>query len=445
LESFESIVRSNIAKIKTELDDLDIESMARETGIIQRQERKLSAGNFLLALLALSAGCAPTLEKIAVVVKLIINDSYSKQAVFKRVDKGIDKFLGRVVAQVFTDLTNRSDRMGLLSSFNRVLLQDSTTLKLPVHFSEAFPGSANQKQKSSQSSMKIQLISELFSGRILQLSLSGFTRNDQAASGDILSVASEGDLVLRDLGYFVPKNFKLMIERGIFFLSRYHRGTSLIEPDTGQPINLCKKLRKLDKLDINVQLGVKHRVPVRLVCSRAPEAVANERRRKAKATAKKDKRYPPTKDGLFLMGWSIYITNVGTDVWNCEDFTSIYRLRWRIEIIFKAWKSHLKITELNFASEPMLRLSIMTKLLFCAMTHHTCTFLERFSPDSMQVSLLRVARIFSDCATLIAAMVLNILPEEYLLHVFRCSSFYEHRTDRKNFGLLLIETGGSLG
>ncbi len=444
METFEAAVRSNIAKVKTKLDHLDIEAVARETGIIQRTERKLSANQFLLALLALSTGRAPTLERIAAVVQLIIGESFSKQAVSKRIGHGIDQFLGRIVAGLFSELKSRSDQKGLFSAFNRVLLQDSTTLKLPDRFRDSFPGSANQS-KHTQSSMKIQLVSDLLGDRIVQLSISGFTRNDQAASGDILSVAREGDLILRDLGYFVTWNFKLMNERRIFFLSRWHRGTTLIDPETGEPIDLCKKLRKHGELDINVLLGKKHRVAARLVCSRVPDSVANERRRKAKAVAKKDKRYAPTKEALFLMGWSIFVTNVGPDVWSREDFQPVYRLRWRIEIIFKAWKSHLRIAELNFASEPMLRLCVMTKLLFCALTHYACAALERLSPNTMQVSLLRMARILNECATLIAATVLGIPPAEFLSHLIRSHAFYEHRTDRNNFNQLLANLGYSLG
>jgi len=444
LKTFEATVRGNIAKVKTELGNLDVEAIARETGIIQRTERKLSAHHFLLALPALSTGRAPTLERIAAVVQLIIGDSFSKQAVSKRIGCGIDQFLGHVVTRLFSDLKDRSDKRGLFAAFNRVLLQDSTTLKLPDRFRGSFPGSANQS-KRTQSSMKIQLVSDLLGDRILQLSISGFTRNDQAASGDILSVARAGDLILRDLGYFVTWNFKLMIERGIFFLSRWHRGTTLIDPETDEPIDLHKRLRRHGALDINVLLGKKHRVAVRLVCSRVPDSVANERRRKAKAVAKKDKRYAPTKETLFLMGWSIFVTNVGPEVWKCEDFRPVYRLRWRIEIIFKAWKSHLKIAELNFAFEPMLRLCVMTKLLFCALVHYACAALERLSPDAMQVSLLRMARILNDCAMLIAATVLDIPPAEFLSHLIRSHAFYEHRADRNNFNQLLANLGHSLG
>lgn len=146
-----------------------------------------------------------------------------------------------------------------------------------------------------------------------------------------------------------------------------------------------------------------------------------------------------------VTGWSIFVTNVGPDVWSHKDFQSVYRLRWRIEIIFKAWKSHLKIAELNFASEPMLRLCIMTKLLFCALTHHACAALERLAPDAMQVSLQRMARILNECATLIAAAVLDIPPDELLSHLIRSHAFYERRKDRDHFGQLLANMGLSLG
>lgn len=299
METFEAAVRSNIAKVKTKLDHLDIEAVAREAGILQRTERKLSANHFLLALLALSTGRAPTLERIAAVVQLIIGDSFSKQAVSKRIGLGIDQFLGRIVAGLFSELKSRSDKKGLFAAFNRVLLQDSTTLKLPDRFRDSFPGSANQS-KRTQSSMKIQLVSDLLGDRIVQLSISGFTRNDQAASGDILSVARAGDLILRDLGYFVTGNFKLMNERGIFFLSRWHRGTTLIDPETGEPIDLCKKLRKHGELDINVLLGKKHRVVARLVCSRlgSQRAPAESQGRSQKGQEVRAHERSPLPDGM---------------------------------------------------------------------------------------------------------------------------------------------------
>jgi len=433
VENFEPVIRENIAKIKTELEQLDTETIARQAGFLQRTERKLSVNNLLLALLALSTGVAPTLERIAAVSRLILGESYSKQALSKRINSGVDEFLAQVISRIFSDVKGRSVKGGAFASFNRVLLHDSTTIKLPGRFHSAFKGNSN-RTKRKLALMKIQLVSDLLSERILHLSLSGFTRNDQAASGDIFSVARAGDLVLRDLGYFVVKSFKLMIDRNIFFLSRCRGGVMLLDPQTDKRIDLRKVLKKQGALDMDVLLSSTEKVPVRLVCCPVPEAVANERRRKAKTN--RDKRHTPSKESLFLMGWSIFVTNVGRDVWNSKDFQPIYRLRWRIEIIFKAWKSHLKITELNVANEMMLRLSIMTKLLFCALTHHVCFALEILSPATLHVSLLRMARIFADCAILIAAIVLDVSPAELLSYLIKSHGFYERRSDRKNFSQL---------
>ncbi len=439
MKSFEALVKKNVAEVRNNLGHYDFTSIAKETGVVQRCERKLSICHFLLALLALSTGCSPTMERIAEVVRLIIRQSYSKQAVSKRIGHRIDTFLIRAVALLFGRMAADSCKKGIFTTFNRVLIQDSTTLPLPERFHNIFPGNANHTGKTF-SLLKIQLISELFSSDIHHLSLSGFRRNDQAASKDILSAARKGDLVLRDLGYFVLKNFTVMIERGIFFLSKYRRETKLFSMETGKALNLCELLCKYGKLDIPVLLGKSHKVPVRLVCIPVPDAVANERRRKARATARKDKRYPPSKETLFLMGWSIFVTNVGKDIWTSDDIQHVYRLRWRIEIIFKAWKSHLKINELNLASERMLKLSIMIKLLFCALTHRVWHALQMAAPEALQVSILRTARALSNCAALFTTMILNISPGQYLAHILQSSIFYERRTDRKNFCQLLAES-----
>lgn len=432
--NLESVVRSNLAKVRAGLDQLDAEAIARETGLQQRSERKLSASNFLLALLALSAGCAPTLERIASVSRLILDDSYSKQALSKRIGPEIDQFLGQAAARVFADVRSRSVKSGMFSSFNRVLLHDSTTVGLPGRFHSSFKGSSNGT-RHKLALLKIQLVSDLLDGRIVHLAISGFTRNDQAASGDVFSVARAGDLVLRDLGYFVVASFKRMVEHGIFFLSRCRSDVDLIDPLTGKRIDLRKKLKKHGALDMDVLLSSKCKVPVRLVCRRVPDAVANERRRKARKN--RDKRHVPSQKSLFLMGWSLFISNVDRDVWSNRDFQPVYRLRWRIETVFKAWKSHLKITELNFANETMLRLSIMTKLLFCALVHCACAALNALSPDTLQVSLLRVARVMADCPMVIASAMLGIPPDDLLSHFLKSHAFYEKRPDRKNFQQLV--------
>ena len=46
----------------------------------------------------------------------------------------------------------------------------------------------------------------------------------------------------------------------------------------------------------------------------------------------------PSAAVLELMGWTIFLTNLGPEV-SFSALLETYELRWRIEVIFKAWKS----------------------------------------------------------------------------------------------------------
>src|SRR5207248_8291456 len=116
----------------------------------------------------------------------------------------------------------------------------------------------------------------------IDFGLSAYTRNDQAASGDILPALQAGDLVLRDLGYFSSHVLGEMSEAGAFFLSRLRYGVSLHDPSSGRPLALLRLLRPGRSLDLSVALGP-DRLPVRVLALPLPVAEANARRRHARA------------------------------------------------------------------------------------------------------------------------------------------------------------------
>jgi hypothetical protein len=49
---------------------------------------------------------------------------------------------------------------------------------------------------------------------------------------------------------------------------------------------------------------------------------------------------------LQLLGWQWFILNVPVTVGDTPNVAQVYTLRWRIEIISKAWKSPFNLTEL---------------------------------------------------------------------------------------------------
>ena len=429
------VLAENLQHIRSQLTRLDSQHLARRCGFLKRTPRKIPLTAFLLGLVALSAEVALTLERIAAVIGLAADLSYSKQALHKRLNASVERFLAQVATALFGQLAGDTRVKGWLQPFRRVLLHDSTVEELPDHLANLFPGSGNQRNRK-QASLKIQIIADLLRGTLLHCSLSGFTRNDQTASPDILGVARPGDLILRDLGYFTRTVLAALQARGASFLSRFqHR--MLVYDLQGRQLDLVRELKTHGRLDRDLLVGAVEQFRVRLVALPVPEALANERRRKARAN--QDGPYPPTRERLQLLGWNIFLTNVSRTLWPPQAVACLYRLRWRIEMIFKAWKSHLGLRQFNAHSAGLLRLSVMIKLLFCALVYRFCNALELLGDGRRHVSLLRLARIIGQSACLLAAAIVRLAPEQWLEYHLSRHLFYEQRKDRKNFFELLAQ------
>jgi hypothetical protein len=345
-----------------------------------------------------------------------------------------------VAAALFAQLVAPLKRRGWFGAFGRVLLHDSTIEPLPEKLARAFPGPANGR-KARHASLKLQVICDLLHGQVLSLSLAGFTRNDQRASPDILKYLRAGDLVIRDLGYFVLKVLEQIALAGAFFLSRYRHGVNLYDL-SGKPLHLAAKLRRNLIWDGPVLVGAE-KFPLRLVAQPVPEPVANRRRRQARRN--RDRRLHPSQEHLFLLGWNIFLTNVPDSIWPATVLAPVYRVRWRIEVIFKAWKSHLGFRQLNCRTADLVRLSAMTKLLFCIAVYRLCDAIELLGDQPSHPSLLRLARILGQCACWFAASLLGISLQQWIGWHLSQHAFYERRKDRKNFYQVLAGSGLCLG
>ena len=423
------VLKTLFQQVRPLLDQLPSEALARSSGFLRRSPRKLPIPDLLAALVALGSEAMLSLERMAAVMARAANISYSKQALHQRLSGNLEAFLTGIAASLFQHTAAVTNQSGWLTGFPRVLLQDSTTEPVPAHLAKAFPGSRSQRRKSG-GNVKLQFITDLIGASVLHWSLSGFTRNDQAAAGDILQHVRPGDLVLRDLGYFSLQVFRRLDQAGAFFLSRCRHGLNLHAPGTGRKLDWVRQLKAQPHFDGQVLVG-EERVLLRLVAEPVSAALANERRRRARQN--RDQRLKPSPERLFLLGWNIFLTNVPATTWPPKALFWVYRLRWRIELVFKAWKSHLRFVQFSQRNEIMVRLSILTKLLFCLLVARFSDTLESRCGPQRQVSLLRVARILGQGACLFAAAVLQITPEQWLAHQIQNDIFYEQRPDRKNF------------
>jgi len=435
-------LQQQLPVILSKLQDLDVETLARQSGFLERSPRKIPILPFLQGLLAVAAETHLTLEHTASVIGLAAHTTYSKQALSDRLCHPIESFLAQVITALFGQLSPSVPTSQVFASFDRVLVQDSTVETLPKHLAKLFPAAGNQ-HGNDYAALKIQWICDLKHSAVEHVSLSGFTRNDQAAAPDILEVARGGDLVIRDLGYLTTPVLAQFVDQHISFLTRHRHGINLYDPQSGKPLDLETELKTCGSLDRPLLLGPE-RVPVRLMALPVPEEVANLRRYRAKASARRRRRSFPSAAHLFLMGWNLFLTNVSSSTWPPKTLIAVYRLRWRIEIIFKTWKSHLGLRQLNCRTEGLLQLSVMTKLLFCVTVCQLCDVLELHCAADEHVSLLRLGHILGQCACWFSAAVLGISVSQWVEFCLTRHTLYEKRNDRKNYYQLLSKVKGTL-
>jgi len=199
--------------------------------------------------------------------------------------------------------------------------------------------------------------------------------NDQSYAFDILKIAKAGDLVIRDLGYLVIDSLIALMKGGIFFISRLSSHIHVYD-NQGVKLDLLKILKKgfrrnVESMDLNVMIS-KKRIPVRLIVLRTPKKIALKRIDKAK----NDRHSKSNHNSNYydLLNYTILITNIPIEVLNPKQLFYVYGFRWRIECIFKCWKSHMNLQSLftdkqyNNPSKPYILLLLM--LGWISLTHN---------------------------------------------------------------------------
>jgi hypothetical protein len=350
--------------------NFDIEKLAHELGLYQRAFRKVSPMVFVFGLCRGTFNSFPSANIIAGTIAAITGICVSKQALLKRFPHApafLHQLLKIVIAYPLKLDPDHLDH--LFSMFANVRLLDSSAIKLHPSFVNFFPGARNQTGQQS-ATMKIQLCYNLTSGILDAIYLSPYTRNDQKASVDIFTIAKPNDLVIRDLGYFSLDVLGKMVLDGIYFITRLRPGVLIFNPDFS-PVDLLKMLKKHDGIfDQNLILGAKQKLLLRLIAIPLPPEEA--RKRRAKAKKDRNAKANHSEDYYELLRWTILVTNVPSSTLSSEMIHTIYLIRWKIEIIFKIWKSFLLVAELpNKSNISYLKCVIYAKLILLVLFNHT--------------------------------------------------------------------------
>jgi len=369
--------------------------LARSSGFYKRSPRKINVCSLLVAICSEATKGSPSCNDLAASIESSHpGQGPSRQAVHQRMGEPLQAFVHALLENLIAGsisgasafASNSEDHKRDFANYKRVLVQDSTIIKLPEHLFKEFSGVSNTHSKVCNA--RVQATYDLVAQRLINFSIDPYSKNDRAAAPELLIEA--GDLVLRDRGYLLANEIQRHLQADADCIYRHKTGTIYLDPASGKPIDLPKMLRENGNLDIPVLLNNKERTPIRLVSAPVDEETANLRRMRAR---KETHGHNPSKAVLELMDWTILITTITRQKADFRTLLAIYGLRWRIEVIFKAWKSHLSFGHLHRVSKNQMLILLKARLFLITCSTNIlhraleCSLIRKYQ---RQISLLKL-------------------------------------------------------
>lgn len=333
-------------------DEVFLTQAAIQSGWLKRSPRKITPASLFDAVCFEASHGSASFNDVA----SRIHTLPSKQAVARRMNKPALLFFEQCLAALIDHKTSASKLPPWLGCYQRVLLQDSTVLKLPAWLFDVFSGVSNGA--TTVCNARVQAVYDIKSRRFLDFSIDAYSKNDLLCAPELK--LQKGDLVLRDRGYLYLDEIQRHLDAGAHCIYRHKTGTLYLDADTLQPIDLLALLRKSGSLDLRLRLNNKAQTPVRLLSAPVSQETASLRRMKAK---KETRGHAPSEAVLALMDWTIFITTITDPQADFKTVLATYGLRWRVEVLFKSWKSHLHFDLIHRVSETQLRILLTARLL----------------------------------------------------------------------------------
>lgn len=311
----------------------DLDALARETRFVIRESNKMDGSTFLQTLSGAVASGLASHNQIAMGLSQRTGEVISSQAVHRRFSEASTAFLTAVMNRLFGQRFSSEFSDGNLAMIRRILVEDSSVQTMPKANADLFPAHGNRH--GTTAGVKIDFAYDLLSGEVVSHTLEAATEQDKTIGKEFVSMVREGDLVLRDMGYFSLAEFVEIERRGAYWLTRVPLTLGL-RSDTGESLERLLQGHCGNVIDIPVKAG-EAGMSCRLVAIRAAGTVACKRRKQRRKEAKA-KGVEPDAAGLMRDGWHLMITNLPAADFKPGELRAVYRARWGVEIQFRAWK-----------------------------------------------------------------------------------------------------------
>lgn len=349
-----------------------IEKLARESGFIKRKVTVTGSGYVQALVMAFQAKRSASYSELSQAASSL-GMPMSAQGMAQRLNESSAQFLKAVLEFAVNEKVTGIAQAAfpLLAKFKGVHLRDSSTIGLPASLKEIWKGSGNGNGATAV--LKIQVCWEYSQGALDGMFLQDGFCQDKTSPYQSLPLPASA-LHIGDLGYFSLEKLARDSQSGVFWITRWKFKTT-IGDTTDQFLELVEFLaaQPQNQLDLPVRVGSKQQLPCRLLASRVPQEVADQRRQRIQETYRKNGRQPSEKL-LRWADWTIVLTNVPSSQLSLPEVLVLLKVRWQIEILFKLWKEYLSIDEWNSQNPWRILTEIYAKLLTALLFHWTTLF-----------------------------------------------------------------------
>jgi Transposase DDE domain len=330
-------------------DEESLQKQSMDTNFIIRKTSQLTGRMFLLLnTIELMNFPRNSLQDQCLWLEEHFGVQFKKQSLDERYNTHSVKFLKNCFENLLSQWFVKEKPQGLTTTFNRILLRDSSVWQLPTSLSTFYPSKNSSKTGAS---IKIDYCVNYLDGKVEQLVLESGRVPDSKINTEYMPSYQTNDLIVNDLAYWNYKAFKNYDKIGAYFVSRLKTDASLFDLKTNESIALVDVLPKDDSM-ISFNCSLAHpqthkgSIPVRVCIEKVPQSVREQRLEKLQKTAKSQK-WNLSELRIELCGYNLYVTNASQEQLPSSLIRLIYGIRWQIELIFKIWKSIFEIDQVK--------------------------------------------------------------------------------------------------
>lgn len=292
----------------------------------------------------------------------------SPQAIAQRFTPATVDCLQRVLAQVVQHrIGGQAEAAPVLARFSEVVVLDSTTIALPAALATDWPGCGNGSGPPAaalKAGVRLDLRHGTLTGPLLE---TGRTADQRCAV--TAHPLPPGFLRIADLGFWSVPDLKHLGADGGFWLSRLQGQTGVrLVDDPASTLDQRLATTPEPTLDLAVMVSQTERLPARLRAVRVPPPVAEQRRRRIRAEAKR-RGHTPRQVRLQRADWLLLVTNVPVERLSIPEAVVLLRARWQIELLFKHWKQDGRIAVARSANPYRMLAELVAKLIGMVLQH----------------------------------------------------------------------------